>query len=390
MADSDQERTKATPIPGTSNADANETSAAQTAGQDTPSASPSKEPSKKVKQLGDFKVIKKLGQGGMGEVYLAHQISLDRKVALKTLSKELAKREDFVRRFQREAKSMARLDHPNAVKVYAVDSISGIHFAAIECIDGQSMQDWMDDLEKLEVGDALNIILSAADALKVAHDQTLIHRDIKPDNILVTKNGVVKVADFGLAKALDDEDVSITQSGMGLGTPLYMAPEQARNAKHVDHRTDIYALGSTLYYFLTGELPFKGESTLELIMAKEKGTFTSARKLNPRVTERLDLMLDKMIAKDPNHRYKDCGEVIRDLEGLGLHAPSLSFIDHPNKAIRGGGGAPSQVGSPKVKQKSSPPKQSSTQAQMQTTNDGEKIWSIQYPDSSGRLKKAKL
>ena len=277
MADSDQERTKATPIPGTSNADANETSAAQTAGQDTPSASPSKEPSKKVKQLGDFKVIKKLGQGGMGEVYLAHQISLDRKVALKTLSKELAKREDFVRRFQREAKSMARLDHPNAVKVYAVDSISGIHFAAIECIDGQSMQDWMDDLEKLEVGDALNIILSAADALKVAHDQTLIHRDIKPDNILVTKNGVVKVADFGLAKALDDEDVSMTQSGTGLGTPLYMAPEQARNAKHVDHRTDIYALGSTLYFFLTGELPFKGESTLELIMAKEKGTFTNAQ-----------------------------------------------------------------------------------------------------------------
>ncbi|MDB4786589.1 serine/threonine protein kinase, partial [Planctomycetaceae bacterium] len=164
----------------------------------------------------------------------------------KTLSKALAKKDDFVKRFQREAKSMAKLDHPNAVKVFAVDSISGIHFAAIECIDGQSMQDWMDDLGQLEVVDALNVVLASADALKVAHDLNLIHRDIKPDNILVTKSGMVKVADFGLAKALDEEDVSMTQSGTGLGTPLYMAPEQARNAKHVDHRTDIYALGTTL------------------------------------------------------------------------------------------------------------------------------------------------
>src|SRR6056297_1364348 len=225
MADSEQEQTKATQVPGTSDADANETSAAQGHGQNTPSQSSSKEPSRKVKQLGDFKILQKLGQGGMGEVYLAHQISLDRKVALKTLSKELAKREDFVKRFQREARSMARLDHPNAVKVFAVDSVAGVHFAAIEYIDGQSMQDWMDDLEKLEVGDALHVILAAADALKVAHDQALIHRDIKPDNILVTKSGMVKVADFGLAKALDDEDVSMTQSGTGLGTPLYMAPE---------------------------------------------------------------------------------------------------------------------------------------------------------------------
>jgi predicted Ser/Thr protein kinase len=281
---------------------------------------------KKVSQVGDFKIEKKLGQGGMGTVFLATQMSLDRKVALKTLSPEFAKKEDFVKRFLREARSMARLQHPNVVQVYAADSASGVNYAAIEYIDGRSMQGWMNELKQLSVGDALHVTLVCADALKHAHDQNMIHRDIKPDNILVTSKGVVKVADFGLAKAVD-EDVSMTQSGTGLGTPLYMAPEQARNAKHVDKRSDIYALGSTLYYFLTGKLPFTGENTLELIVAKEKGSFTHVRKLNPQVPERLDLMVDKMLMKDPNHRYGDCGDIIRDLGGLGIANPALSFIE---------------------------------------------------------------
>ncbi len=280
---------------------------------------------KKVSQLGDFKLVKNLGLGGMGTVYLATQVSLDRKVALKTLSKEFSKKEDFVKRFIREARSMARLQHPNIVQVYAADSAHGIHYAAIEFIDGRSMQNWMDEKKRLSVGDALYVTLVCAAALKHAHDENMIHRDIKPDNILVTSKGVVKVADFGLAKALD-EDVSMTQSGTGLGTPLYMAPEQARNAKHVDKRSDIYALGSTLYYFLTGELPFTGSTTLELILAKEKGQFKAARKINTEVPERLDLMIDKMMAKDPGHRYADCGEIIRDLQGLNLANSSLSFI----------------------------------------------------------------
>jgi serine/threonine-protein kinase len=283
-------------------------------------------PSKKIKQLGDFRLEKKLGQGGMGQVFLATQTSLDRKVALKTLSPELAKKEDFVKRFLREARSMARLQHSNVVQVYAADSVNGVNYVAIEYIDGRSMQGWMNDVKQLSIGDALHVALVCADALKHAHDQNMIHRDIKPDNILVTSRGVVKVADFGLAKAID-EDVSMTQSGTGLGTPLYMAPEQARNAKHVDKRSDIYALGCTLYYFVTGKLPFTGENTLELIVAKEKGTFTHARKLNPQVPERLDLMIDKMMMKDPNHRYADCADIMHDLGMLGLASPSLTFIN---------------------------------------------------------------
>ncbi|MBI1313509.1 protein kinase [bacterium] len=282
---------------------------------------------KKVVRLGDFQLVKKLGQGGMGEVYLARQISLDRLVALKVLSKELAKKPGFVERFVREARAMARIDHPNAVKVYAAEADKGLNFVAIEYVDGQSMQDVMDASKELSIGDAVHVILACADALAHAHEMNLIHRDIKPDNILVTKKGVVKVADFGLAKALDDEDMSMTQSGTGLGTPLYMPPEQARDAKHVDQRTDIYALGCTFYYFLTGKLPFSGDSVLKLILAKEKGQYESVRKLNSSVPERLELMIDRMIQKEAKHRYSTCAEVIADLESLGLESEVLSFAD---------------------------------------------------------------
>jgi len=279
-----------------------------------------------VTQLGDFRLKRRLGKGGMGEVFLAQQISLDRLVALKTLTKELAQREDFVARFQREARAMAKIDHTNVVKVYAVDALKGIHFVAIEYIDGKSVQDWLDKMDRFSVADAVHIAMVCSEALRHAHEQNMVHRDIKPDNILLTSKGVVKVADFGLAKVID-EDVSMTQSGTGLGTPLYMAPEQARSAKHVDQRCDIYALGATLYHMLTGQLPFAGESTFELIIAKEKGTYTAAKQLRPEIPERLDLIIDKMMAKDPAHRYKDCSQVVRDLSAVGMHGEAISFID---------------------------------------------------------------
>ncbi|MFN6311170.1 MAG: serine/threonine protein kinase, partial [Planctomyces sp.] len=262
-------------------------------------------PSNKVTQLGDFALQRELGQGGMGKVFLARQVSLDRLVAVKTLSRELSKKEGFIARFEREARAMAKIDHPNVLKIYAVDSAHGIHFAAIEYVDGQSLQKWLDQLGRLSVGDAVHLAIRCAEALRYAHAENMVHRDIKPDNILLTKKGVVKVADFGLAKAMDD-DVSMTQSGTGLGTPLYMAPEQARNAKHVDSRCDIYALGVTLYHMLTGQLPYTGKTTLEVIMAKEKGRYASARTLRPELSERLDMIVDKMMAKDPAQRYKSC------------------------------------------------------------------------------------
>lgn len=278
-------------------------------------------------KLGDYRLIKKLGQGGMGEVFLAEHVKLERKVAIKTLKPELARDKPFVDRFYREANLMARLDHPNVVRCDTVgdDEATGIQYVTIEFIDGQSLQDWFDQQGTIDVRDAMTIAIKVSEALAYAHSVGLIHRDIKPDIILISKNGDVKVSDLGLAKALD-ERVSMTQSGFGMGTPLYMPPEQARNAKHVDHRADIYALGTSLYYILTGKPPFGGQTTIELLQSKEEGFFKPIRKFDPNLPERLDLVLDKMMAAKADHRYATLQDVISDLKSLGLHQERPQFL----------------------------------------------------------------
>jgi len=352
--------------------------------------------SNKITHLGEFRLKSKLGAGGMGDVYLAEQESLDRKVAIKTLKKKFANDPNFVERFYREAKAMAKLDHPNVVRCYAVGEDHGFHYVAIEYIDGKSMQDWMDDLKTLSVGDATHIILACLDALSHAHETKLIHRDIKPDNILVTSKGVVKVADLGLAKAVD-EDNSMTQSGTGLGTPLYMPPEQARNAKHVDHRTDIYALGGTYYNFLTGKFPFSGDTALELIMKKESGKFESVRKLNPEVPEKLDLLIEKMMAKNPDHRFKSCAEIMTLLEDMELDSPALSFIDSGAAAgvSRVRRKSKSKVSSaPSPKQSSGHEVSSSKDAAQSTSQSKEvvekRVWFIQHANAAGKTMVSKM
>ncbi len=299
--------------------------AAKAAARPAPAPAPT---SGKIKEvlMGDYRLTKKLGQGGMGAVFLGHQISLDRQVALKVLSKELAGKPAFVERFKREAKVMAKLDHPNILRCYGVGEAGGHHYLAMEFVEGGSVGDWLKKLGKFSLADSLHLTLACAHALQHAHELTILHRDIKPDNILLTKKGVVKVADLGLAKAQDD-DLGLTKTGTGAGTPIYMAPEQARDSKHVDGRSDIYAMGVMLYVFLTGELPFRGETLVEMIEAKEKGKFSPARKFNEEVPERLDLIIDKMLVAKPEHRYQSCAEVILDLENLGLAGDRLSFIE---------------------------------------------------------------
>lgn len=345
---------------------------------------------KSVTKVGDFELKKKLGRGGMGEVFLARQTSLDRLVALKTLSKELARKEDFVSRFLREARSMAKLDHNNVVRVFAVDSYKGLHYAAIEYVDGRSVQDWLNKLEQFSLGDALHITIVCAEALHHAHSQNMVHRDIKPDNILLTSKGVVKVADFGLAKVLD-EDVSMTQSGTGLGTPLYMAPEQARSAKTVDQRSDIYALGATLYHMLTGVPPFTGETALELIMAKETGKYEPARKRRSDVPERLDLIIDKMMARDPKHRYGDTESLLSDLIGLGLHSPALTFIDEAQPTGIGRSTTPTPTGfTNTITSGKSGVVSSRADARAAAKKQGSRTWFVKFDDEKGKPKVEKL
>jgi serine/threonine protein kinase len=274
--------------------------------------------------LGDFQIIKKLGSGGMGAVYLAQQRSQNRPVALKLLSEHLAGQQAFIARFYREAEVLATLDHPNIVRFCGVGEENGMPFFAMEFIEGISTAAVLKHQGRLQIGDALYIVRCCADALRYAHSHQIVHRDIKPENIMLTRLGQVKIADLGLAKAMD-EDVTLTDTGTGLGTPKYMAPEQAKNAKHADARSDIYALGAVLYHFVTGQAPFQGTTGMELMLAKEQGFFTPARRLNADASARLGLIIDKMLAKSPKYRYQNCESLIRDLDKLGEVSAHLSF-----------------------------------------------------------------
>jgi serine/threonine protein kinase len=278
--------------------------------------------------LGDFKIIRKVGTGGMGAVYLAHQRSENRPVALKVLAEKYADNENFVNRFHREITILASLDHPNIVKFTGAGQEKGIPFLTMEFIEGFSSTFLVRHHGKLAVGDALHILRKSAMALDYACAHKVIHRDINPENIMITRRGEIKIGDLGLAKSLDpslwDSNLDLTDTGTGMGSPKYMAPEQTHNAKMADHRSDIFSLGAVLYFFLVGEEPFKGTTGSELLRAKEKRILTPARRLNKEIPPRLELMIDKMLANEPKYRYQTYADLLKDLDSLGLAHERLS------------------------------------------------------------------
>jgi serine/threonine-protein kinase len=280
----------------------------------------------KTSMLGDFRLVARLGEGGMGTVYRARQISRPRDVALKVLSKQVAARPGFVERFHREGRLLARLDHPHIIRCYAVGESHGFHYLAMEFASGGSISSWLNKLGRFNIVDAMHVILACAKALAHAHGLGMIHRDIKPDNMLLTSDGVVKLTDLGLAKAADDS-LDLTRTGIGIGTPIYAAPEQARDAKRVDGRSDLYALGCVLYHLLAGRPPFEAKNLLDLLLAKEKGTFTPIRRLVPEAPEGLDRILTRLLAYLPEQRYPDCDELIDDLSWQDLHGQRLGFLE---------------------------------------------------------------
>jgi len=288
------------------------------------------ESSEKSFFLGDFRLLKKIGEGAMGTVYKAHQVTFNRDVALKVLFKHVAANPKLVERLNREARSMGRLDHSNIVRGYGVGEAQGWQYIAMEYVDGETLQKWLERLGKLSLPDSLYITLTCARALQHAHENGLVHRDIKPDNILITRQGDIKVADLGMVKD-QDEEMALTQTGHAVGTPWYMPLEQARNAKDTDARSDIYALGCMLYCLLTGQPPFSGHTLVEVIEAKSKGTYRPARHLNADIPERLDLIIYKMTAKLPRDRYQNCGDVIKNLESLELAGDYLTFLDSTSR-----------------------------------------------------------
>jgi hypothetical protein len=281
-----------------------------------------------VRTLGGCRLLRKLGEGGMGTVYLAYQAAEGRQVAIKVLAESLAANPSYVDRFYREARSGASLNHANIVRTLAVgqDEATGLYYLVLEFVDGPSARQLLEQHGPLAVPDAVHIALDIARALEHAHSRNIVHRDIKPDNILLTRSGLAKLADLGLAKRTDEVS-NLTAARQGFGTPYYMPYEQATSARYADGRSDLYALGATLYHLVTGEVPFPGPSHVEIMQLKDVGLFTPASELNADVPPALDQILEKMMARDPADRYQTASELIIDLERCGLVPAVPSFAD---------------------------------------------------------------
>jgi eukaryotic-like serine/threonine-protein kinase len=329
MAEQPRDTPDGTPTPGADLDATLERSEPTEVSPTTPeSASPGRagRPTSKVRNanIGGFQVLRRLGAGAMGTVFHARHLRSGREVALKLLSRDLAHEAAFLERFQREARIQAQLNHLHVVRCFGAGAARGRHFLAMEYVGGGSLQTWLDRLGKLTLGDAVHVVLACARALECAHELNVIHRDVKPANLLLTPEGLVKLADLGLAKALDD--LSLTQTGTSFGTPAYMAPEQAVDAKRVDGRSDVYSLGCMFYRLLAGRRPFEGNSVVELLQAKDAGFFLPLRSLAPETPEVLAKIVHTMIARQPDQRYQSCTELIGDLEWQGLANPTLSFF----------------------------------------------------------------
>ena len=271
--------------------------------------------------LSHYRIVSKIGAGGMGEVYLAQDTKLDRKVALKILPAEVVADRNRVSRFVQEAKSASALNHPSIITIYEIDQADSVYFIATEFIDGETLREWVQHAP-MKLGEVLDVAAQVASALAAAHAGGIVHRDIKPENVMLRRDGIVKVLDFGLAKLMDPEEVGAedatrqlvkTHAGMVMGTVAYMSPEQARGLQ-VDARTDIWSLGVVLYEMLTGRPPFEGPTTSDLIVSVLEREPPSLGDETPAGLQRI---VTKMLRKDREQRYQSVRDLLLDLKSLG-------------------------------------------------------------------------
>jgi serine/threonine-protein kinase len=266
--------------------------------------------------LGEFTLVRRLGQGGMGQVYLAEQRSLKRHVAVKLLKAELAAQASSLARFRQEAEAVACLNHANIVQVHTIGESDGLPYMVMEYVEGRNLRDYLARKGPPELPVALSIMRQVASALQRAAEGGFVHRDIKPDNILLTRKGEVKVADFGLSRSLTgDQPLHLTQSGVTLGTPLYMSPEQVQG-QPVDHRSDIYSFGVTCYHMLTGRPPFQGSHAFEVALQHVQGTPIPLTEARPDLPASLGQLVQRMMAKSPDDRPQNGREILRELAKL--------------------------------------------------------------------------
>ncbi|NOX56270.1 MAG: protein kinase, partial [Planctomycetes bacterium] len=275
--------------------------------------------------FGKYKILKKLGAGGMGQVYLALDTEKDRQVALKILDPEKSRVLTFVRRFQAEAEAASHLHHENIVAIYESGSINGKLFMALEYVDGIDVERLLEQKGPLSVRRSLDIVKQVARALQHAYEQGIVHRDIKPSNLMITREGLVKLTDMGLARSMDDtERTGITRAGTTVGTVDYMSPEQARDSKAADTRSDIYSLGCAWYHMLTGRPPYPEGSITNKLHAHATSPIPDPREKNPEVPEALVAVLRRMMAKSPEERYQTPAELLEDLENVSLVREEIS------------------------------------------------------------------
>lgn len=266
--------------------------------------------------IGGFILEKRIGVGAMGEVWLANQKTMERKVALKFLARQFNRDPQFVERFLKEVKLSAKMDHPNMVTAFDAGCVNQIYYLATSFVDGFTLQEKLDEVKGafFDERDAINIMLDISSALCYAwNEYQIIHRDLKPANIMVDKKGVGKLLDLGISKSIK-ENADFTKTGTIMGTPYYMSPEQGLGEKNLDFHTDIYSLGATLYHLVTGEIPFDASSTVGIISKHITEPFPPPQKKNSQVSDDCSVLLETMMAKDPTERQDSWEAVIKDME----------------------------------------------------------------------------
>lgn len=258
-----------------------------------------------------YQIIRTIGEGGMANVYLAYDTILDRNVAVKILRGDLADDEKFVRRFQREAIAASSLSHPNIVEMYDVGEDDGKYFIVMEYVDGKTLKSLIKKRGALTLSEVIDIMLQLTSAIACAHDSYIIHRDIKPQNVMILEDGRVKIMDFGIAMALGSNE--LTQTNSVMGSVHYLPPEQA-NGKGSTIKSDIYSLGILMFELLTGKLPFKGDNAVEIAIKQMKEAIPSVCKMNPNIPQSVENIILKASAKNPKNRYDSVKEMRQDIE----------------------------------------------------------------------------
>lgn len=273
-----------------------------------------------------YEIIKNIGEGGMANVYLAHDLILNRKVAIKVLRGDLSTDEKFIRRFQREAIAASSLSHPNIVEMYDVGEDNGTYYIVMEYVEGRTLKQLLKKRGTLTTSEVIDIMLQLTDGIIHAHDSYIIHRDLKPQNIMIADDGAIKITDFGIAMALNS--TQLTQTNSVMGSVHYLPPEQA-SGRGSTTKSDIYSMGIMFFELLTGKLPFKGDNAVEIALKHMKDPVPSIRKINPNIPQSIENIVLKSTAKNPKNRYEDVREMYNDLKNAlneeNLNQPKYEY-----------------------------------------------------------------